>query len=622
MPPAKPHYRAFISYSHRDAKWAKWLHRSLERYVIPIDVYPASENLNQGELKKNCRLTPVFRDRDELPASDSLADTIQQALELSENLIVLCSPNSAASQYVNAEIETFRKLHPDNGKKIYSLIIEGDPPECFPPALTADGAEPIAADARDSGDGKADAKLKLIAGILGVGFDRLKQREAKRQRNRLMMIVAAASVVAVMTSALALWALKAEGEATEQRTLAEQGQLAAEQQRELAEQSAAESKAVLNFLETRVLAAARPKGQAGGLGIDTTINEAINAAEPRIGKTFTDRPVVEASIRYTLGTSYIYLGQIDSAIKQYERSLKLRELELGFENSETLNTMSSLASSYWLAGQSAEALSLREKTLELKRKALGSEHPTTLLSMGDLGVSYKKAGRHAEALILQEEALSLHQKVMGAKHPYTLSMMVNLADTYYQSERYEDALSLKKESLGLLQKVLGAEHPNTLIVMNSLAVSYTQTERHEEALALREKILYLRKKVLGAGHPNTLSSMNSLAYHYNKNGRIKDAEKYYREYLALRKKQSSKDWQFYYAQSSLGAVLTEQKKYPAAETLLLDGYQGLKTVLPKTKIKWLKNSTEHLVKLYQDWGKTANASLWQKRLEALEKSAK
>jgi len=211
---APPKYKAFISYSHKDTKWAKWLHRSLERYVVPVDAFVGDKKLAADGSKKDHRLSPVFRDRDELPASGSLSDTIQQALESSKNLIVLCSPNSAASQYVNAEIEIFRGLRADNKQKIYALIIEGEPPDCFPPALIADGVEPIAADAREEGDGKADAKLKLVAGMLGVGFDRLKRREAKRQRNRLVAMVTVASAVAVMTTALALWALRAERKAS------------------------------------------------------------------------------------------------------------------------------------------------------------------------------------------------------------------------------------------------------------------------------------------------------------------------------------------------------------------------------------------------------------------------
>ncbi len=70
-------YRAFISYSHADEKWAKWLHRRLETYRIPKrlvgsetprDIVPASGS------------TPVFRDRDELPTATNLGATLLAAL--------------------------------------------------------------------------------------------------------------------------------------------------------------------------------------------------------------------------------------------------------------------------------------------------------------------------------------------------------------------------------------------------------------------------------------------------------------------------------------------------------------------------------------------------------------
>ncbi len=636
MPPSKPHYRAFISYSHRDAKWAQCLHRDLERYVVPVDAFAEDEKLAEDGTEKSRRLTPIFRDRDDLPASGSLSDTIRQALESSENLIVLCSPNSAASQYVNAEIEIFRGLHPDNEKKIYALIIEGEPPECFPPALIADGAEPIAADAREIGDGKADAKLKLIAGMLGVGFDRLKRREAKRQRNRLLIMVSVVSAIAVMTSALAWWALRAENEATKQKELAEQRQSEAEEarqateralvreetQRKLAEQSARESKAVLKFLETKVLAAARPKKQSGGLGADATIYDAIEATEPQIGKAFADQPLVEASIRDSLGNTYFYLGQGKPAILQYERALELRKKELGLETLSTLNSMSSLASAYWKTGRHEESLSLREKTLERKTIAIGAEHPSTLLSMNDLAVSYRMANRFQEAVDLQEKSLELHRKIMGPHYPNTLSSMANLGGTYLVMGRHEDALALNEKTLKLLQKVLGAEHPNTLSLMENLAVSYSKVNRHEEALALQEQTLKLKKKVLGTKHPDTLKLMNSLAYHYRKNGQLTHSEKLYQDYLDASQEQPTKDWRFYFAQSSLGAVLAEQKQYAKAEPLLLSGHQGLKNLIQDIKIEWVKISIQRIATFYEDWGKPEKAAKWQVKVDAFETSDK
>jgi len=690
MPPATDHYRAFISYSHRDAKWAKWLHRALEQYHVPIDAYPQADKPKPNEEKRRRRLTPVFRDRDELPASGSLADTIQDALERSENLIVLCSPSSAASQYVNAEIEIFRGLRPENDQKVYALIIEGEPPDCFPAALTAGGAEPIAADARDSGDGKADAKLKLIAGMLGVGFDRLKQREAKRQRNRLMAMIAVVSTVAVMTSILALWALKAEREATEQKKLAEiqrelatdakvvaekQRELAvqsekeateaknrAERQRELAEQAAREAKAVLGFFDTKVLAAARPKQQEGGLGIDATIRQAIDAAEPQIAKSFSDQPTVEATIRTTMGTSYWYLGDAKTAIPQLQRALALRLKKLGERAPETLQSMTILANSYQRIGRHGEALTMRVKTLALKQEVLGPQHIDTLTSASNLAVSFRGAQRFAEALALDEETLKLRKEALGSKHPDTISSMGSLASSYQFVGRHAEGLDLREKVLLLFKETLGPNHPDTLTAMQNVAHSYGIAGREEEAQTLHEKTLKLRREVQGSEHPDTLRAMynvantfinagrwedavalhentlelmivafgsdhrdtigtrTSLAYAYWKSGRLTDSEQHYRILVAAEKNRDDSSFKYFYTQSLLGNVLTDMKKYAEAEPVLLDGYKGMQDTAQQnaTGRSQLQFAALRLVTLYDAWDKPEAMANWQQQHDALQ----
>ena len=75
--------------------------------------------------------------------------------------------------------------------------------------------------------------------------------------------------------------------------------LAANQKEQKAKEEAdrrrQESEAVLDFFRDKVLAATRPKDQEGGLGINTTIRAAIDAAEPQIADAFADQPLVEAA---------------------------------------------------------------------------------------------------------------------------------------------------------------------------------------------------------------------------------------------------------------------------------------------------------------------------------------
>lgn len=210
-------YRAFISYSHADRRWAEWLHKALETYRVPSRL--VGRETAAGPVPRT--LAPVFRDRDELATSHSLTGKVEEALAQSANLIVICSPRSAQSTWVEAEIRAFQKL--GRGDRIFCLIVDGDPHACFASVLRgADGEEPIAADARPSGDGKTNAKLKLVAGMLDVGFDELRRREAQRAHRRMAVIAGLAVIGMLVTSSLAVIALRARNEAEFQRTQAEQ----------------------------------------------------------------------------------------------------------------------------------------------------------------------------------------------------------------------------------------------------------------------------------------------------------------------------------------------------------------------------------------------------------------
>jgi len=194
-------YWAFISYSSKDRTYGRWLHRRLENFVVPTDLRGRANN-GGAVLQKHLR--PIFRDRDELPSSDSLSNEITKALSESKCLVVLCSPNSAKSQWVNKEITDFRRMEP--GRNVLAVILKGEPnsgdqtTECFPPALR-DSSDPLAADLRDQGDGKTRALLKVIAGIAELNFDDLYRRHDRAFR-RAAMLWGTISVLLVLTFAM------------------------------------------------------------------------------------------------------------------------------------------------------------------------------------------------------------------------------------------------------------------------------------------------------------------------------------------------------------------------------------------------------------------------------------
>ena len=232
---AAPRYWAFLSYSHHDKAVAKRLQKQLETYRVPRRL--VGRDTSHGPVP--ARVSPVFRDRDELHAGADLKASVQDALSKSRWLIVVCTPDAARSPWVNREIIEFKKLHGE--RRVLALIARGEPfasdmpgreaEECFPPALRralneqgvpeGEPLEPIAADMRKHGDGPQRAVLKLLAGMLGVSFDDLARRDMQR-RVRLLSAVAGASVLGLVAFAfLAVMAVQARNEAQHQRVQAE-----------------------------------------------------------------------------------------------------------------------------------------------------------------------------------------------------------------------------------------------------------------------------------------------------------------------------------------------------------------------------------------------------------------
>lgn len=186
-------YFAFISYQRKDEEWAKWLAHELEHYRFPVTLN------GRKDLPKELR--PIFRDIDELSAGN-LPRQIHHALENSKHLIVICSPNSAKSEWVNKEIEEFVSMGKTD--KIFPFIIEGkafsedDSEECFPPALKKLPKEDERLGGNINEMGRDAAVVKTVAGMLDLAFDTLwqryerekaeEERKIREQRDNLLCV--------------------------------------------------------------------------------------------------------------------------------------------------------------------------------------------------------------------------------------------------------------------------------------------------------------------------------------------------------------------------------------------------------------------------------------------------
>ena len=314
-------YRAFISYSHSDKMVARWLHSALESYNLPKKLIGKHTPL--GPVPK--RLTPIFRDQVELPASGDLGAELQYALERSLFLIVICSPASARSKWVNEEIRQFKLMH--GADKVLALVVNGVPnaaletaeQECFAPALkfvvapsgelTDVPSEPIAADLRKSGDGKRLAKLKLISGLTALRLDDLVQREAARHIRTLVQISAASVFAAVFAVGLSIYANDRRLEADAQRTIAVQ--------------ESATARAVSDFLEDTFIRGDSVKENPNTI----TARSILDRGAHKIGDELQGQPQVQNRLSTIIARAYNNLGLFNQAIELVESTVAMSGVE-------------------------------------------------------------------------------------------------------------------------------------------------------------------------------------------------------------------------------------------------------------------------------------------------------
>ena len=180
-------YFAFISYSRRDEKWAKWLQQKLEQYRLPAVLYKELESIPKA-------VRPIFRDRTDL-TTGRLRNALHKELDVSKKLILISSPHSARSEWVNKEVQRFI----DSGRyeDIIPFIVAGMPnggeDECFPEALHTPGEEQLLG-ISVAELGRQDAFLRVVAGLLEIKFDQLKRRHEQRVKRRNIITAAMLSL--------------------------------------------------------------------------------------------------------------------------------------------------------------------------------------------------------------------------------------------------------------------------------------------------------------------------------------------------------------------------------------------------------------------------------------------
>jgi len=414
---------------------------------------------------------------------------------------------------------------------------------------------------------------------------------------------------------------------------------------------------IRTFLE-EMLASVDPLSQ----GQEVKLPDLLDSAALRIENGFTDRPAIEASLRNTLGTTYLNTGNYPAAEKQLEKAIKIN-LRLYSKNDErTIRSHILLGKLYMKQAQYNKSEKLYTEALNSCRATLGVKHFLTISTLSSLGGVYNEMGLFDKAEPLLREAHSLRRfippmeisvlctvadhmgcyylyqgrfeeaephfeeaykesrEAFGENNPIVFDFMNNLAGLYTRQGRHEEAAPLFIKALEKRQKILGDEHPQTLITMDNLAGVYLCQKRYEEAKVLFEDVLEKRRRILPESHPSSIISLNNMASTYTRLNRIDKALPLYFE--ALEKSRvalGDEDPATLSTLNNISCLYFQKGAYKEAEPLMKETLALRRRVLGNDRPETL-TSMQNLSDLYSKQGRMDDAiALCKESLEGRSK---
>ena len=534
-------YRAFISYSHADTAWAKWLHRALENFTTDKDL--VGRETAAGTIPTTLR--PIFRDRDDFTAGHTLSEQTLAALDASHALIVICSPASAKSHYVTEEIRLFKSRHPE--RPVIPLIVDGKPGdpelECFPSSLkfkldakgriTKRKVELLAADAREEGDGKNLALAKVVAGLLGVSSDDIFRRAERERRRKARInggIAVAFAALVVLAGAFGIFYYQKQQTLADVEALVAKYSVASEGAGPGAKQS------LTDAITAIAQGAARDPRYAKAL--DLLKAGKPEEAEPLLAAVAEDKEKLAAKQNKEAAEAYRNLASI-AAISDHAkaRGYYAKAASLDPDNVEGM---------YWNGYYQQEAGSLDEAEAAYKRVisiAKPGNEAAILWSRLGIGDIYVSRGDLSAALNEYRDAGAMADRLAkadpnNAGWQRDLSVSYNrVGDVLVAQGNLAEALASYKDSLAIADRLAKAD-PNNAGWQRDLSVSYDKVGdvlvaqgNLAEALASYKDSLAIRDR-LAKADPNNAGWQRDLSVSYEKVGDVLVAQGNLAEALA------------------------------------------------------------------------------------------
>jgi serine/threonine-protein kinase len=335
---------------------------------------------------------------------------------------------------------------------------------------------------------------------------------------------------------------------------------------------------------------------------ETLLREALALRRWLLG----DEHLKTADSMASLGRALIALGKFTEAEPVVKGALALRRQQLPPKHKDiAASLMHGWARLLHEQGKFAEATESYRESLAIHRALYGEQHPATAASMNNLATTLREWDQLPEAETLAREALDIRLKLHGEEHPDVTGNMGSLAALLQEKGDYAEAEQLFRRTLAVRRKLFGENNVRLASTMSSLATVLDARGQYQESETMQRQALAMKRKDLGEDHRLVGVSLHYLADLFGHQRRYAEAEKLQQQAIAVYQKSLPPEhWMILRSRSHLGECLIQLKRYAEAEEQLLIAHANLKAA----RLTDARQTISRLVKLYQAWGKPAQAA--------------
>jgi eukaryotic-like serine/threonine-protein kinase len=336
-------------------------------------------------------------------------------------------------------------------------------------------------------------------------------------------------------------------------------------------------------------------------------------------------------------------GRHQEALDPYRRAVTIQEdlVKRRPEMAVHKNILAWFLTDFGMCLREMDSLSEAEPALERalaiwlgrisEQSSVGPGSTGNLLwTLDELGKVDRKSGRVGQAIAAYRRAMEVAARLVAAhpEVPHHAELQANLheglAQLLAESGRSAEAMTLRRQAVAIREQSLercasklGPDHPDTLKSRTGLINAYESLGRWADAEPRRRDALAVRRQTAKPDSPLLADELADLGHNLLTQNKASEAEPLLRECMAIRGQAAPDDLAHYDAMSLLGGALLGQGRYFEAEPLIVPGYEGMKERQAKIAgldRSRLREAAERVVRMYEEWGKAEQATLWKAKL--------